>query len=600
MSRKKVYKKVLLTALPQESITGDYVADQRFVQGGVVSVTAQQKNLCGHRMIVFTVYRNEVPIYAHFVWRHSFMSFWPALEQSEAEHKSTYIPGSGIWTREQMCPEFAYCDVTKKAEAAINRMVEGYSYWAKVNPGIRQICEMEYEIESKQREKETERRHRTLNAKIYVPPMPHNLYFWACKIFQSTKGKQHKFLLIQRIPIEKDPRQPEYSLPGQSSYVFRYFSLRGKRNPELTETYRAYKYELWERFHFGAYGEEIGAYGSRQTFTDVTTFHMADRNAYAYMQNLESQGIPKSIRSCVEAANGTCDPDLLIRAIACVPDIETIVKAGGTRLVKELTENFRYSDKINILPMKEIPRQTLKRVIEHNGGMTLIKVLKRHPKTTDENCDLIAQIGSLMKEQLVREISERVPNMNHVITLLKKDGNIKMEDMQEYLDYLVMANERGMDVADEIVYRNKKWRTYHNRYVEEKIKNQEEWKVKRYEKKYPEIQKDKERNDRILAWQQDGYIIKPAHNCKEIVMEGKLQHHCVGSSDRYFERMAKRESYICFLRREEEPEVPWYTIETDGKKILQFYAAYDRQPDQKMVEGILKKWLKEIRKRQGA
>ena len=60
--------------------------------------------------------------------------------------------------------------------------------------------------------------------------------------------------------------------------------------------------------------------------------------------------------------------------------------------------------------------------------------------------------------------------------------------------------------------------------------------------------------------------------------------------------MAERKSFIVFLRKATEPEKPYYTIECDLTKVLQFYSAYDRQPDKEKVEKILSKWMKQVRK----
>lgn len=62
------------------------------------------------------------------------------------------------------------------------------------------------------------------------------------------------------------------------------------------------------------------------------------------------------------------------------------------------------------------------------------------------------------------------------------------------------------------------------------------------------------------------------------------------------QRMSDRVSWIVFLRHHENPEEPWYTIETDGNRVIQFYAAYDRQPDKEEVQKLLTEWMKQVRK----
>ena len=83
---------------------------------------------------------------------------------------------------------------------------------------------------------------------------------------------------------------------------------------------------------------------------------------------------------------------------------------------------------------------------------------------------------------------------------------------------------------------------------------------------------------------------------EDIIDEGQKQHHCVGASDHYMLNMATRKSFILFLRHKEDPETPYYTIETDGSRVMQFYAAYDRQPDKEAVSKVLSRWMQQVKK----
>ena len=101
-----------------------------------------------------------------------------------------------------------------------------------------------------------------------------------------------------------------------------------------------------------------------------------------------------------------------------------------------------------------------------------------------------------------------------------------------------------------------------------------------------------------LAYRNDMYIIVVPKKNIEIVHEGRELHHCAGSSDRYFDRIAQRETYICFLRRAEEPDKPYYTIEVEpGGTIRQHRGMYDEEPEIEEVKPFLREWQGEIRKR---
>ena len=194
----------------------------------------------------------------------------------------------------------------------------------------------------------------------------------------------------------------------------------------------------------------------------------------------------------------------------------------------------------------------------------------------------------------IAEILTRGVNANHFMRLMEvteKEMTLQAK-ITMYRDYLNMAERRGCDIHSEIIYRNKRWRHFHDLYLEELNRKKDEERAA----KFPGIRKDLERNRKIFAWQQDGHFVRPAESAEDIIREGRLQHHCVGASDTYMLKMATRKSWICFLRKKEDPEEPWYTIETDGEKILQAYAAYDRKPDWKETDKVLKAWMEQVKK----
>ena len=60
----------------------------------------------------------------------------------------------------------------------------------------------------------------------------------------------------------------------------------------------------------------------------------------------------------------------------------------------------------------------------------------------------------------------------------------------------------------------------------------------------------------------------------------------------------RHETYICFLRRTKEPDIPYYTIEVEpGGTIRQHRSFYDEEPGIKEIRSFLKKWQKVIRGR---
>ena len=64
-----------------------------------------------------------------------------------------------------------------------------------------------------------------------------------------------------------------------------------------------------------------------------------------------------------------------------------------------------------------------------------------------------------------------------------------------------------------------------------------------------------------------GLILRPAESAAEVVREGEVLHHCVGS---YVNKYASGETVICVLRRAVDPDAPFRTVEisaTTGKLV---------------------------------
>ena len=85
----------------------------------------------------------------------------------------------------------------------------------------------------------------------------------------------------------------------------------------------------------------------------------------------------------------------------------------------------------------------------------------------------------------------------------------------------------------------------------------------------------------------------------DIMHEGNNLHHCVGSSERYLDRIERRESYVLFLRRSRDPSKSYYTLEVepDGT-VRQKRTMYDRQEkDIEKATKFLKEWQGVVSKR---
>lgn len=132
----------------------------------------------------------------------------------------------------------------------------------------------------------------------------------------------------------------------------------------------------------------------------------------------------------------------------------------------------------------------------------------------------------------------------------------------------------------------------------ERDKEANEEAARKMGEKYPGAEAVLEEIRDKYEYQNEDYMMIVPRRLIDIAAEGNALHHCAGSSERYYERIMHRETYICFLRRRTEPEVPYYTIEVEpGGTIRQHRSHFDEEPGIEEIRGFLREWQKVIRKR---
>lgn len=428
-----------------------------------------------------------------------------------------------------------------------------------------------------------------------VPALPNGFMQWARSEIRKRKpdGRVVSIQLIQQM---------------NTMYVERLFRVTGTdEHLMITEICRGITGEPGGTWHAWYYGERRGAVGKAQSFWDRkngSVVNVLPKRFIFYDRNLEELGLSKAVISSLRAMKKQeTDYTAMIRRLKENPELEKVIKLGLVRMADDMVNSFMVKEGIDKL--KRLTRQQVDMLIRHNGGLKMAEFLLTGARISQENAAKISLIKSDDKMCHLIHIAQRGLNINHVITLMEKTGGLKTDALRKYMDYLDMAETQNMDIHDEIVYRNKRWMEYHDRYVEDinRIKREQEMQrreeqVKGYgDERFAGIQNDFQRNTDLFGWQQDGFCIVVPASYMDIMEEGRKQHHCVGASDHYMENMSARRTFIVFLRRQEDPEKPYYTIETDGSRILQYYAEFDRQPDKETVKKILDKWIGDVRKR---
>ena len=261
-------------------------------------------------------------------------------------------------------------------------------------------------------------------------------------------------------------------------------------------------------------------------------------------------------------------------------------------------------------------RQKINRLRDRNGGELERSWLAYGDKTDERISDAFLKfagqaglyeknagfaLGNMSPEQIMNYV-QRQQDTSY-------PGKSASEVITQWRDYLAMCKRLGKRTNDEMVYRPRELKRRHDEAVEairkldmiEEMKRNAEAKERRAKElreKYPGAEEILEEIAPRYEYENAEYkIIVPRH-LTDIMSEGNALHHCVGSTDRYFERIRDQETYICFLRRQEEPELPYYTIEVEpGGTIRQHRGMYDEEPNIEEIRGFLREWQRVLKKR---
>lgn len=309
--------------------------------------------------------------------------------------------------------------------------------------------------------------------------------------------------------------------------------------------------------------------------------------------------------------------------------MEYLAKGRFYRLCKETARscwayNGSYSGPLSVNgnSIEEVmgltDKQKINRLRDENGGCIRLEWLKyaeaygcKIPKNTmdylEEN-----RIATKEIEELPDEITDRM-SIEQIVNYIRKQAGkhygTPQRALSQWVDYLFMRKAQNKNLNDELFYKPKDLKQRHDELITDKKKldtvrrmsenpelRQQEARI--MEEKFPgttEVMKEVKEKYEFAA---EGYRMIMPENPVEIVREGYALHHCAGSSERYFNRIENRETFIGFLRREQEPGIPFYTIEFEpGGTIRQNRSYYDEEPGIEEIRGFLKLWQKEIKKR---
>lgn len=142
----------------------------------------------------------------------------------------------------------------------------------------------------------------------------------------------------------------------------------------------------------------------------------------------------------------------------------------------------------------------------------------------------------------------------------------KISHSQDYFDYAGWLEKMGYDMRNEFNLFPKNFKKAHDemskQYMKFKDKQARE-DAKRFNRLLKKLRNETAEVE-AMNLNIEGLFIRLPNKLEELKNEGEVLHHCVGT---YMEKVRKGETMIFFIRRKEEPEKPFYTLEWKGRVI---------------------------------
>lgn len=261
----------------------------------------------------------------------------------------------------------------------------------------------------------------------------------------------------------------------------------------------------------------------------------------------------------------TGDHSEIVAAIARRPWIEYMAKAGFKWMATAATErmdrnllNWRKSS------VREIMRLSVDRYAELKGKRAdispgTLKVLQlMDAQGVRITLDEAVKLSRGFEIDAYTELFGR----NTVDRALVKYLLKQKEDRGLLRDYWRMCTDMHIDLSDEQARLPRNIRAAHDRLVDirdaEMIRRRNASQTKAAEDNQSKLDRRLPDLEKKYCFAANGLILRPARDLKELINEGNALRHCVGT---YIARYAEGQTDILFLRRAEEPDKPWRTIE---------------------------------------
>ena len=315
---------------------------------------------------------------------------------------------------------------------------------------------------------------------------------------------------------------------------------------------------------------------------------------------LNRTGLPQLISTGYKIS-----PNDYLSGLAEAPYLERFIKAGLKHLTLDaLNCRIEVSESHSLAKSLGIDGNRLGRLRNNDGG-ELFLIWMRYEKKKRKN--IVDSVICYFEEQDIRPenikfIQDRMSELR-ICNYLKRQYALTnrppLELLSTWQDYLNMSKRLKRDITLEIFYKPKNLVESHDEVLQLCEDKNITLQAVDIAKVYPDVDAICESIKEKYEYRDQKYVLLIPNRIEDIIQEGRALRHCIRFSDDYYERIQRRESYIAFLRKADQPEKAFYTLEfePDGT-VRQKRTSGDRQNvDFNQAVSFIKKWQKAIQPR---
>ena len=275
--------------------------------------------------------------------------------------------------------------------------------------------------------------------------------------------------------------------------------------------------------------------------------------------------------------------DNVLHLAAVRPWIEQLYKVGFFKLAHTAARynGFTVDEKAtSVIKLLMVTRRSYKLLLSIGDPTPeQLKLVQTYPVDTLEDLNSLALMGNAFYKGESRAWDMMQTKAGR--KTLRYLSTMQPKDVHDYFDYTSWLEKLGYDMTDEYYIYPSDFRTAHDTLADAYKKYQDRMAKKQKQLQNKVIAKLKEQNDLpAFHLHSGGLFVTVAGSADELTREGRELHHCVAT---YADKVAKGETMILFIRKESEPDKPYYTMEFKDGVIKQLRGYANCEPTHEVL-----------------